>query len=129
LIEAPHRASEYLDLFIRGLFPSGLLVRLHDGRDSVSDIALPIWAFSITHEASAASVYHRIERVLQQFAGPQIKAEKMNPWTVCQEMSFKDSVIAPIDQDDWAMNLGIWNRHHRSWSLAEYRIGGRSVDG
>jgi hypothetical protein len=24
-------ASEYLDLFIRGLFASGLLVRLHDG--------------------------------------------------------------------------------------------------
>jgi hypothetical protein len=25
---------------------------------------------------------------LRQFAGPQIKAEKMNPWTVRQEMSF-----------------------------------------
>jgi hypothetical protein len=78
LIEAPHCASEYLDLFIRDRFASGLLVRLHDGRDSVSDIATSILVFTITHEAPAASVYHRIERVSRQFAGPQIQHRRVD---------------------------------------------------
>ncbi len=51
MIETPHRASECLELFIRGLFAFGLLMRLHEGRDSVSDIALSILVVIVTHGA------------------------------------------------------------------------------
>jgi hypothetical protein len=76
LIEAPYRPSEYLDLFIRGLFAAGLLVCLHDGRDSVSDIALPILVFTLLMRPPAAGVHHRIDRVLRQFAGPHLLADQ-----------------------------------------------------